>query len=211
MTRLIVSRHPAAVEFLRAECPEFADVPVLASATPDDVRGKIVGGNLPLALAASAAEVVAIEFGGAPPRGTEYGLVEMRAAGARLARYSVTALAPVVRPYDGDPGRAVSCDDMAQGTGPLEPIPAVSPRQALLATAEQDREAVMRTASLIGHARLIEAERLRHDPVKLARFERAEVASHAAYAAWEAGGPPVPADIAAEFTAAQAALVAALA
>lgn len=92
MEYVIVSRHPAAIEFIRAEGgPKWADAPVLASATPADVSGKVVAGNLPLALAALTVEVVAVEFSGAPPRGTEYGLAEMRAAGARLARYSVCA------------------------------------------------------------------------------------------------------------------------
>ena len=51
---VIVSRHPAAVAFVRAEMPETANSPVLASARADDVRGKIVIGNLPLHLAAHA-------------------------------------------------------------------------------------------------------------------------------------------------------------
>ena len=89
---VIVSRHPAAIDFIRAEAPEFADAPVLASATADDVRDAIVAGNLPLHLAAVAAEVVAVEFAGAPPRGAEYGMPEMQAAGARLARYTVRAI-----------------------------------------------------------------------------------------------------------------------
>lgn len=89
---VIVSRHPAAIEFIRAERPDFADAPVLASASPDDVRGYIVAGNLPLHLAALASEVIAIEFTGQPPRGTEYTIDEMRTAGAHLASYTVRAL-----------------------------------------------------------------------------------------------------------------------
>lgn len=89
---IIVSRHPAAINFIRATAPAFADAPVVISATPDDVRGKVVAGNLPLHLAALAAEVVAVEFAGDPPRGHEYGTEEMRAAGAYLARYRVEAL-----------------------------------------------------------------------------------------------------------------------
>lgn len=89
MKRVIVSRHPAAIQFIREEAPEFAEAPVLASATEADVRGRVVAGNLPLHLAAEAAVVVAVEFEGAPPRGAEYSLDDMRAAGARLARYVV--------------------------------------------------------------------------------------------------------------------------
>lgn len=90
MDHIIVSRHPAAIEFIRAHAPEFVSAPVVEQATPEDVRGKVVAGNLPLHLAALAAEVVAVEFGGAPPRGQEYGLAEMEAAGARLTRYVVS-------------------------------------------------------------------------------------------------------------------------
>lgn len=92
MKYVIVSRHSAAVEFIRAECPEFAGAPVVASATTEDVAGAIVAGNLPLNLAAKAAQVFAVEFDGVPPRGTEYGLTEMRAAGARISRYTVAAI-----------------------------------------------------------------------------------------------------------------------
>lgn len=81
---VIVSRHPAAIDFIREELPEFTDAPVMASVTPDDVRGKVVAGNLPLHLAAVAATVYAVEFSGAPPRGAEYGVAEMRAAGAQI-------------------------------------------------------------------------------------------------------------------------------
>ena len=87
--RLIVSRHPAAVKFIQQEAPEFISAPVVAHATPEDVRGKVVAGNLPLGLASLAAYVVVIEFAGAPPRGQEYGLDEMRSAGASLRRYRV--------------------------------------------------------------------------------------------------------------------------
>jgi hypothetical protein len=91
-THIIVSRHPAAVEFIRLHAPEFEDAVVLATADPANVRGAVVAGNLPLHLAALAAEVVAVEFSGPAPRGAEYGLPEMVAAGARLARYRVVAL-----------------------------------------------------------------------------------------------------------------------
>lgn len=86
---VIVTRHAATVEWLRAEVPELADAPVLASATADDVRGRIVYGNVPLFLAEEAAEVRVVEFTGAPPRGAEYGIEEMRAAGARISTYTV--------------------------------------------------------------------------------------------------------------------------
>lgn len=88
----IVSRHPAAIAFIREVAPEFKDAPVLAEATVEDVRGNIVAGNLPLHLAAEAAEVWAVEFTGEPPRGKEYTLEDMRRAGATLRRYRVVSL-----------------------------------------------------------------------------------------------------------------------
>lgn len=86
MEVLYVTRHPAALEFMRRE---MGDHPVMASVTAEDVAGKCVVGNVPLHLAAAAASVVVIEFTGAPPRGQEYTLAEMDAAGAHLARYEV--------------------------------------------------------------------------------------------------------------------------
>lgn len=92
MTRcLIVSRHPAAIEFIRRDA-RFATAPVIEQATEEHVRGCIVAGNLPLHLAALAAEVWAVEFSGPPPRGQEYDLAAMEAAGARLVPYRVLAV-----------------------------------------------------------------------------------------------------------------------
>lgn len=115
MNSIIVTRHPAALEFLRSAIhPEWHrgeieegkmvwrtlgvepedevidSIPIIRlAAKPEDVRGKRVYGNLPLHLAAEAAEVVAIEFNGQPPRGLEYSLEEMKASGAYLATYKV--------------------------------------------------------------------------------------------------------------------------
>lgn len=87
---IIISRHPAAIDFIRANDARFLTAPVITgNATPDDVRGKVVAGNIPLSLAALADEVVAVEFSGAPPRGAEYTAADMVAAGARLECYVV--------------------------------------------------------------------------------------------------------------------------
>ncbi len=88
---LIVSRHPAAIEFIRQELPHLVDAEVLASATPDQCRGALVYGNLPLHLAALCRQVTVIEFTGPPPRGQEYSIEDMRAAGAVLKTYHVQA------------------------------------------------------------------------------------------------------------------------
>lgn len=122
---LIISRHPATVEFIAASirgeveaegvrvplgaidcghgaheeagcpgCYPWRHVPVLASATAADVRGKVVAGNLPLHLACLCEQVHAVEFDGAPPRGSEYALADMLAAGARLVPYKIAAIRP---------------------------------------------------------------------------------------------------------------------
>jgi hypothetical protein len=101
---LIVSRHPAAVEFIKTNAPEFKDAPVLASAVRADVIGAVVAGNLPLHLAALAVQVVAVEFTGDPPRGAEYGQTEMIAAGARLTRYTVCSVATVATELEWNDG-----------------------------------------------------------------------------------------------------------
>ena len=118
MERIIVSRHPAAIKFIgRAIHPDWHDgvvtgsqmiwrpfslepddpeynavydsIRVVEEATPDDVRCKIVYGNLPLHLAVLATVVWALEFRGTPPRGAEYTLSQMITAGARLVPYRV--------------------------------------------------------------------------------------------------------------------------
>ena len=122
---LIISRHPAAIEFIArhlargygvdgyhvntdsvvidrydyhegphdpsaCHCERWSEtVNVVASATAEDVAGKVVYGNIPLHLAAAADSVWAVEFDGPPPRGAEYGIAEMEQAGARLCCYKV--------------------------------------------------------------------------------------------------------------------------
>jgi len=86
---LIVSRHPGAIAWLRANFPWLSDAEVRESVTASDVEGRIVAGNLPLSLAALCGEFYAIEFSGPPPRGTEYTADDMTAANARLTRYRV--------------------------------------------------------------------------------------------------------------------------
>lgn len=92
MKRIIVSRHPAAIEFIRNELPEFSDAPVLASASADDVRDAHVAGNLPLDLAAEARVVRAIVYpAGRAPRGAEYTVEQMYECGAAIKSFYVFA------------------------------------------------------------------------------------------------------------------------
>jgi hypothetical protein len=115
METIVVSRHPATVQFIagcmRDDCvdsevvpggihlfgradtaysgEDYGFVPVIFAAYPDDVMGKVVYGNLPLHLASLTSLVRAVEFEGAPPRGQEYSLEDMMRAGARLVDYVV--------------------------------------------------------------------------------------------------------------------------
>lgn len=90
MDMVIVSRHEAAVEWIHKTLDIPADTPVISgNATPDDVRGKIVIGNIPMALAAITSTVWAVEFDGPPPRGSEYTVEQMKRAGARIVPYMV--------------------------------------------------------------------------------------------------------------------------
>ena len=94
---VIVSRHPAAIQFVREELRsrgfDAELVPVIAQATNADVLGKHVIGNLPLNLASHALCVTAIEFD-SPPRGLEYSLEDMKKAGAKLTTYVVLSVKP---------------------------------------------------------------------------------------------------------------------
>lgn len=94
---LIVSRHPATVEWIRKNHALWRNAPAIPAATPEQVVGKIVAGNLPLGLAVQAEEYWAVEFSGPAPRGTEFGLEEMERSGAHLVPYRIT-----IYPFDED-------------------------------------------------------------------------------------------------------------
>lgn len=89
VANLIVSRHPATVAFIKS-LPGWENAKVeTGNVTAADVEGKIVAGNLPMALACLCMEYHALEFEGTPPRGHEYTVEDMQAAGAELVRYRV--------------------------------------------------------------------------------------------------------------------------
>jgi hypothetical protein len=90
---IIVTRHAATIDFVRASLPEFADAPVIDHVDdPSAIYRKHVAGVLPLTLAARCASVYVVEFP-ALARGSRDGrdmsAEEMRAAGARIVRYRV--------------------------------------------------------------------------------------------------------------------------
>lgn len=87
---IIVTRHPALVEYLR----EIGLIPdgalVIAHATPDDVRGQHVIGVLPLSLAALAECVTEVPLAlGLEHRGRELSLDEVRAMAGEPRTYRV--------------------------------------------------------------------------------------------------------------------------
>ena len=93
---VIVSRHGATPaycrEYLRGLGVEDVDsvVHIAGNATEDDVRGKIVVGNVPMHLGALALEVHAVEYPAFPPRGAEYSIEDMIAAGVRVSVYVIS-------------------------------------------------------------------------------------------------------------------------
>ena len=92
MKKLIVSRHPAAVEWVRS-IPEWAQAEVeTADVSASALSGREVAGPLPLHLIAQCTRYWAIEFVGPAPRGVEISVAEMIAAGARLVEYRVSAV-----------------------------------------------------------------------------------------------------------------------
>lgn len=91
MQLVIVSRHAGAIDWLLLR---GITGPVIAHATPFDVLGKIAVGVLPLALAAAAEEVWAIDMPYLRPdqRGKDLTPEEMDRAGAILTKYRVERL-----------------------------------------------------------------------------------------------------------------------
>lgn len=88
--RIIVSRHPAAIEFIQ-NIPEWRYARVVTFVTKNKILGKKVIGNLPYSLAKYAKEITIIEFKGQPPRGKQYTIKDMLLARAYLAKYVVKA------------------------------------------------------------------------------------------------------------------------
>ena len=89
---VIVSRHAGAIEWLRRQ--GIAGT-VIEQAIPEDVRGRVVIGNLPMHLAAEAHQVGSIDLPGLAreQRGRDLTPEEMDAAGACIRWYVVAAVA----------------------------------------------------------------------------------------------------------------------
>lgn len=90
MKQVVVTRHPALVQYLTEEgiCPE--GIPVVAHATPEVVRNNHVYGVLPLHLAAEAALVTEVPLALTPEdRGVELSIERMREIAGEPVTYRV--------------------------------------------------------------------------------------------------------------------------
>lgn len=88
---VIVTRHQGQVEWL---AQQGITGKVISHATPEDMQGADVVGNLPLHLAALANTVTAVDLPNlsAELRGQDLTPEQMEQAGANLKSYKVTAL-----------------------------------------------------------------------------------------------------------------------
>jgi len=87
MERIIVSRNPEIIKFIRSKIGY--QVPVLPLATTKELEGKIVYGNVPMHLAKKAAKVVVIECGNGRIVSSDWTCEDMIAAEADFKEYVV--------------------------------------------------------------------------------------------------------------------------
>lgn len=93
MEKIIVTRHPALVEYLKEMKIITGKEPVITHATEEDVRGKDVIGVLPLALASVANRVTEVTLNLTPEmRGRELTLEEVRSVAGDVTTYTVIKL-----------------------------------------------------------------------------------------------------------------------
>lgn len=87
---VVVTRHPALVEYLREIGVIASECDVISHATAEDVRGKHVIGVLPNHLACEAESLTEVPLALSPEqRGKELSLEEIRAAAAPAVTYNV--------------------------------------------------------------------------------------------------------------------------
>jgi putative CRISPR-associated protein (TIGR02620 family) len=90
---IIVTRHPGLVEVLKKD--HFIEGEVIPHATPEQIKGNIVVGVLPLHLAALASVVGVIDLNiPAELRGTELSAQQIREFSMGLTWYRVTQTDP---------------------------------------------------------------------------------------------------------------------
>ena len=90
MDTVIVTRHPALLQYLHELGVVAEGTPILSHATADDVRCKHVYGVLPMRLAAEAAALTEVSMNvPAEWRGTELSLEQIKACGPTLTTYVI--------------------------------------------------------------------------------------------------------------------------
>lgn len=92
---VIVSRHQGLVDWLRDRVEGIENVEVISHVSdPEQIKGKVVFGVLPLSLAVQAEIVCEVSMPDLKPeqRGKELSIEEMDAAGAKLVLYSVSSI-----------------------------------------------------------------------------------------------------------------------
>lgn len=93
MEKIIVTRHPALIEYLEEMKIIDGNERVITHATEDDVRGKDVIGVLPLSLASLANSVTEVTLNLTPEmRGRELTLEEVRSVAGDVTTYTVIKL-----------------------------------------------------------------------------------------------------------------------
>ena len=90
---LVVTRHPALVEYLREQGIISGSVEVISHATPEQVEGRHVIGVLPLHLAAVAKSVTVVPLNvPAELRGQELNLEQVRKYAGPVTTYKVEVI-----------------------------------------------------------------------------------------------------------------------
>ena len=93
MEKIIVTRHPALVEYLKEMEIIDGNERMRTHATEEDVRGKDVIGVLPLSLASVANRVTEVTLNLTPEmRGRELSLDEIRSVAGDVTTYTVIKL-----------------------------------------------------------------------------------------------------------------------
>lgn len=93
MKKLVVTRHQGLVDYLKNEGIIKGDEKIVSHASPEDIRGNIVIGVLPLSLAVLAAEVWEVPLNlPAELRGVELSEAQVRQFAGNLVKYQVKAV-----------------------------------------------------------------------------------------------------------------------
>ena len=93
MEKIIVTRHPALVEYLKEMEIIDGNERMITHATEEDIRGKDVIGVLPLSLASVANRVTEVTLNLTPEmRGRELSLDEIRSVAGDITTYTVIKL-----------------------------------------------------------------------------------------------------------------------